>query len=170
MAEKIVMVKPKVISYSGLFIMKELYHTVDSWLKENGYDKEEKKAYEKVSEKGKTIEIKYEPFKKITDYSKYILEIQIRVQNLVSVEITDKGKNKIFNKGDVEVTLQGDKISDYENYWESKPFYFFMRTVFRKFILKDEESKQDSKFKDDFDSIAREIKDHLNMHKFIRMS
>jgi Holliday junction resolvase RusA-like endonuclease len=45
-----------------------------------------------------------------------------------------------------------------------------MRTVFRKFILKDEESKQDAKFKDDFDNILREIKDHLNMHKFIRMS
>ncbi len=167
MSEKKILIKPQKFEYSGLFIMKEFYHIIDSWLKENGYEKEEKKVREKVHENGKDIKIKYEPYKRLNEFTKYVLKTEITVRNMISLQLEEEGKPKKFNKGDIEIEIEGIKLADTEGHWENKPFYFFLRTIFHKFIIKDEEGRMDDLFKKDFESYKREILDYLNMHKFI---
>lgn len=167
MAELKVVAPAQTIEYSGLFIAGELYHVIDSWLKENNYTKEEKKASEKVHEDSKDVLVKYEAVKPLNETTNYVLKVDLVVRNMISLQIEDKGNLKRFNKGDVSITLEGVKVADKTGKWETKPFYFFLRTVFHKFILKDEEARMDSIFKKDYSALKNEILNYLNMHKYL---
>ncbi|MDK2908248.1 MAG: hypothetical protein PWQ87_706 [Candidatus Woesearchaeota archaeon] len=167
MAELKVVAPAQTIEYSGLFIADELYHVIDSWLKENNYTKEEKKASEKVHEDSKDVLVKCEAVKPLNETTNYVLKIDLVVRNMIALQIEDKGNLKRFNKGDVSITLEGVKVADKTGKWEIKPFYFFLRTAFHKFILKDEEERMDSIFKRDYSALKNEILNYLNMHKYL---
>ena len=166
MAETRIIVDKMKLRYEGLFNMSEMYNLVDSWLEENNYDKFEKANSEQVTPDGKHIWWQFFPWKKITDYAKQIIKIECAMSNVKEVEIERDGVKVRLNQGEVEFAFTGYLETDYENRWEAKPTYYFLRAIFDKFIYKIYTDKFTGSLVDDVNTLSRLTKSYLNMHKY----
>src|SRR3989344_7031639 len=121
MSEKKLVVDQLKLTYSGLFDFYGLYHMIDGFFYEEGYDRMEKKNYEQVLPSGKDIELDMRPWKKQTDYAKSIIQIRIIVTELKDVEIEKEGVKHKINQGNILIIINSFLDTDYENRWESSP-------------------------------------------------
>ncbi len=166
MVEKKLVVDSVRINYKGLFNVKELYRVIDSFFKDKGWDKREVRNKEFVSPEGKYVELWLEPFKKVSDYAKLILRIQIIMENLREV-VVEKGRHKKkMNKGDVLIIIDGFLDTDYENRWEGRPEYVFIRTIFDKFIYRKHTGEFEALLVEDSDELKATIKSFLNLYRY----
>ena len=166
MAERNLIIENISISYSGLFDVQELYKIIDDWLKEKGYDKVIIKHKEYMTEKGKNIEILMEPYKKVTDYIKNFIKMWIGINNVETVIVKKDKTNVKINKGDVMIVLDGWLETDYENRWEQKPIFFFLRTLIDKYINKSEIDQYGVDLIEEINDLHDEIKSFLGLYKY----
>ncbi|MCX6709494.1 MAG: hypothetical protein NTV63_00880 [Candidatus Woesearchaeota archaeon] len=166
MSEKAPVVENLSLSYSGLFNAKELYSTINSWFKEKGYDRREIKNEEHVYPQGKFIDIELQPYKKVSDYAKIVIRIQLTMKDVKDVDI-EKEKHKLrLNQGRVDFTFDSYLETDYESRWEQTPFYFLLRTIYDKFIYRSYTRRFEEKASSDLKELYEEIKSFLNMARF----
>jgi len=154
------------IQYEGIFSVPELYQTIDNWLREKGYDKQERKNVEKVSPKGKQIELILQPWKKITDYAKIIISIRLIAQDITEVEVERDGAKLLMNQGKLSLVLDGWLQTDYESKWEGKPIFYFLRTVFDKYIYKPYTMGYEGAVGKDVGDLHTELKSFLNLYRY----
>ena len=166
MAEREKIVDELRLNYEGLFDVNELYLTMDKWFREKQYDKRELKNIENVKPDGKFIELWIMPWKKITDYAKIEIKIRIQMFNIKEVEV-EKDKHKVkLNQGKIQMVFDGFLTTDYENKWEGKPTYVFLRTIFDKFIYKGYTARFQSQVAEDVNHLNTTIKSFLNLYRF----
>jgi hypothetical protein len=166
MAEREVVVDKMRLGYEGLFKVTDLYKLIDGWLREKGYDKREKKMAESVTKKGKFIEWEIEPWKKITDYAKIVIKLRVIMTDIKEVEVEiDKSKVKM-NQGQANFIFDAFVETDYENRWEGKPLFYFLRTVFDKYIFKPYTVGYQSNVLDDVNDLHARVKAFLNLYRF----
>jgi len=166
MAEREVVVDHARLSYEGLFSVPELYKLIDTWIRERGYDKLEKKNIEKIERDGKYIEIEILPWKKITDYAKNVLRLRIIMSNVKDVEIERDGKKIKLNQGKVKIVSDAYLETDYEHRWEGKPIFFFLRTVFDKYFFKPYTQSYRENVLKDYNDLIGQIKSFLNLYRY----
>ena len=165
MSEREVVIDKMRLTYEGLFDVVELYKLIDRFLKEKGYDKRERHNSERVTAEGKFIELELEPWKKITDYAMNVIKLRI-VMNDVKDVIVKKDNVKVkLNKGKVKMVFDAYIETDYENRWEGKPLFFFMRTILDKFIFKPYTEGIRKNVMDDANHLYNKIKAFLNLYK-----
>jgi|TARA_B100002003_G_C14107991_1_gene532925 hypothetical protein len=170
MAEREVVIDKMRLSYEGLFKVTDLYKLIDGWLREKGYDKREKKMIESVTKDGKFIEWEMEPWKKITDYAKIVIGLRMIMTDIKEVDVeVDKSKVKL-NQGKIDFVFDGYLETDYENRWESKPLFYFLRTVFDKYIFKPYSTGYHSNTLDDVNDLHVRIKSFLNLYRYADVS
>jgi hypothetical protein len=166
MAERDVVVDKLRLSYEGLFKVADLYKLVDGWLREKGYDKREKRMAESVVKTGKFIEWEMEPWKKITDYAKIVIKLRIILTDIKEIDVeVDKTKIKM-NQGKADFVFDGYIETDYEHRWESKPLFFFLRTLFDKYFFKPYTTGYQSNALDDVNDLHTRIKAFLNLNRY----
>ena len=138
MAEIKTLIDGKSLSYEGVFNLKELYRVIDKWFKDHGYDKQEIKNWEDVTENEKQIVLEIIPYKKVSDYARIDIRIFMIFSKLTEIELEkDKIKHKM-NKGRAEFYFDAYVVTDYEHKWETKAVFYFIKNVFDKvFIAKD---------------------------------
>ncbi len=166
MAEIYFVVKKQTISYDGIFNMDELYHTIDKWFKDKGYDKNEVKNEEIVGEEGKQIFLLLEPWKKVTDYSKNVIRVDIKIANCKEVLVDIDGHEMKMNKGKVIVATEAFLMTDYEDRFDRHPIYYFTRTIFDKFFFRIYTSKYQDELKEHTKELRMHIKAFLNLYRF----
>ncbi|NIA03731.1 MAG: hypothetical protein GWP09_00080 [Nitrospiraceae bacterium] len=164
MAETYVAFDKKIVSFNGLFSINDLYKLMDKWFKDNSYSKDEKVAREKVEENGRYIYLLEQPYKKISDYIKIMIWIEIEMKNIIDVEVSIGNEKKLMNRGEVSLAFMGFVVTDYEAKWEAKPTTFVMRTIFDRFIFKTMLSKAEDTVKKDISQLMKEIKAFLNIN------
>jgi hypothetical protein len=155
----------KDLCYEGLFDAKELYTLIDNFFEERNYDKNEIKNVEVVKKEHKFIEIIIEPYKKYTDYFKNVVWINMQISELTEVEIKKKNLKTKVNHGKLSMTIEGYLYTDYEGKWETKPVYFFFRTLFNKFFYKPYTQRYMGSVGNDVNTLYHEIKAFLNFYK-----
>ncbi|MBD3252599.1 hypothetical protein GF386_02620, partial [Candidatus Pacearchaeota archaeon] len=64
------------IKQGGIFNYRDFYSFAYDWLASQNYDIIEKTYTEKVSGESKQVEIKWEAWRKISDYFKYVIQIE----------------------------------------------------------------------------------------------
>jgi len=165
MAEKKIVIPSQVISYSGIFSVSDIYSHIDSFTRQNGYDKLELLNSEQVFSSGKDIVLLIEPYKKITDYAKCVLWVKMIFTDVKEVEIERDGKKKKMNKGNVTIIMQGFLITDYEGKWEQQPWFIFIRTIFDKFVFKIYTNKFEEILRHDYQTLNTHLKGYLNLQK-----
>jgi len=153
------------ISYSGLFNVGELYSHIDSWVRERAYTQREKKKAEKITESEKHIEYEFEPFKKVTDYATYIINVVIKMDNVKEVVVEKSGTKVKMNKGDVTAEFMSFLELDYEHRWEKKPAFYFIRALFDHFIYKVHTERLEPALSTDTNDLISSIKSFLNLNK-----
>ena len=166
MTEREIVVDKLTLTYEGLFSVKELYKVIDSWLAEKSYDKRENKNYEVVNPDGKYIELELEPWKKITTYAKNVFFIRIYCMNVKDVEIEKDGVKMKLNQGKVHIVFDAYLETDYENEWEGKAIFYFLRQVFDKYIFKPFTDGFENGVKEDLMHLHDRIKSFLNLYRY----
>ncbi len=166
MAERELIVDHARLNYEGLFDASELYALIDAWFRDKRYDKKELKNAEKVRPEGKYVELELMPWKKISDYHKHEIKIRMIMNDLKEVEVEKDGRKVKLNQGLVQFVFDGYLTTDYENRWENKPYYFFMRTLFDKFFFKSYTSKYKQLLLDDVNDLMTQIKAFLNLYRY----
>lgn len=166
MAEREVVIDKLRLSYEGLFNVSELYKLVDGWLREKGYDKRERRMIENVTKDGKFIEWELEPWKKITDYACNVIKLRIILTDIKEVDVeVDKVKVKM-NQGKADFIFDAYVETDYENRWDTKPLFYFLRTLFNKYIFKPYTEGYASNVIGDVNDLHSRIRSFLNLYRY----
>jgi len=165
MAETFIVERGKLLQYNGLIDFKGLYAIIQKLFKQHSYDWKDHKNFEQVYKDHKQIEMDLRPYKKYSDYVMVELRMDIVGTNLKEVEINMSGLKKKMYKGDLKIVFKGFLITDYENQWETKPFYYFMRMMVDKFIYKGYIDRAKDQFVDEITEAYDEIRSFLNMHR-----
>lgn len=166
MAERKIIVDKLRLTYEGLFSVSELFKLVDTYFREKGYDKREKMNFEKVTPTGKFINLEIQPWKKFTDYVKCEVEMRLVMSDLKEVEVEREGVKIKLNQGKVQIVFDGWLTTDYENRWEGKPFFYFLRTIFDKYIYRVYTNKYEHHVIEDVNQIHDRIKGLLNLYRY----
>lgn len=166
MAERDFVVDHMRLSYEGVFKVQDLYKLIDSWLREKGYDKREKRMAEKVAPDGKFIEWEIEPWKKITDYAKIVIKLRVIMSDIKEIDVEIDGNKIKMNQGKADFVFDGFMETDYENRWESKPMWVFLRTIFDKHLLRPYTQGYYNAVLDDVNEIHTRIKSFLNLYRY----
>ncbi len=164
--ERRIIVDGSKVGYSGLFDVVELYKLIDYYFRERAYTKHELRNYEHVYPTGKQIEVISEPYRKITDYAKYVIRVTLVIQNLKEVSIEKDGKKVKVNQGDVEVQIDGFMELDYEHRWEKKPMFYFMRAIFDQYVYKVNNERYESGLANECSDLKNQIKSFLNLYRY----
>lgn len=166
MAEIKTLIDGKSLSYEGVFNLRELYRLIDKWFKEHGYDKQEIKNWEDVSQNEKQIILEIVPYKKVSDYARLDIRIFMIFSKLTEIELEKDGIKFKMNKGRAEFYFDAYVVTDYENKWETRPVFYFIKNVFDKWIYRIYTSSYDIEVIRDCTEIENEIRSYLNMNRF----
>ena len=135
MVEKKEVYKQK-LKQAGYWNYKDLYSFCFDWLKDEGYNVKEQEYTEKLSSFGKEIILKWEASKKVTDYFKNVIEVKWHVLGMKDAEVEQDGKKVSTNKGEVGIVIQATLVRDYEERWEDKPIWKFLRGIYEKYVIR----------------------------------
>ena len=151
MAEKKEVYKQK-LKQKGFWNYTDYYNFCFEWLKDDGYNVQEKEYTEKLSSFGKELIIKWEASKKVTDYFKNVIEVKWHVLGMKDAEVEQDGKKVSTNKGEVSIEVTANLVRDYEERWEVKPFWKFLRGVYEKYIIRTTKKE----YEDDLEDTAKD--------------
>ena len=166
MSEKKLVVDQMKLNYEGIFDLNGMYRTIDAWFYEKGYDKYEKKNYEQVLPTGKDIEIELLQWKKTTTYFKNIQRIRMRFTNVKNVMVEKQGVKLKLQQGQIMMIFDVYLESDYEGRWEARPFLYFLRTVFDKYVFRQYAKKYERWAINDFHQLHGRIQQFLNTYRY----
>jgi len=135
MVEKDVVFTGK-MRHVGIFDFKEFYRFCYMWLVDKQYWVIEKNYTEKLTDKGKEVEIEWEAKRKISDYFRFVLKVNWRIIGMKDVEVQKNGEKIGMNKGDAEIKIQAILEKDYEHRWEGNAFFKFLRTMYDRYLVR----------------------------------
>jgi len=135
MAEKDTKYKEK-IKHKGTFVFKDFYTYTYDWLTGEDYKVTEKKYSEEIEGDAKKLEIEWEAEKKVSDYFRFLIKIDWKILRMKEIEVVKEGKKMKMNSGQVEMTIKGILVKDYESKWEDHPFWKFARGIYDRYIIK----------------------------------
>lgn len=166
MAEIKTLIDGKSLSYEGVFSLKELYRLIDKWFKDHGYDKQEIKNWEDVTESEKQIVLEIIPYKKVSDYARLDVRIFMIFSKLTEIVLEKDGVKMKMNKGRAEFYFDAYVVTDYENKWETRAVFYFIKNIFDKFIYRMYTYNYDAEVIRDCTEVENEIRSFLNMARF----
>lgn len=166
MAERRLVIDHMTLTYEGLFDLHELYTLINQWLKDKGFDLREQRNQEQVRPNGKFIEVEMLPWKKITDYARHVIRLNIRILSMKDAVVEEDNKRVKLNKGMIKMVMDGYLDTDYEDRWESKPFYFFIRTLFDKFVYRTYSTQYEELLVENCLQLHSTIKAFLNLYQY----
>jgi hypothetical protein len=156
----------KQIKYSGFFDVTKVHQFIFNWCGDHGFDFVEELTAEKVYKTEKQINYKYTPYKKFTDFAKVVIHLKVLFEHVQKVNIEIDGIKKQMSKGDITFVMTGYVETDYENKWETTPLYYFLKTVFEKFVFGSHDKYYLNYTVKECRLLHEEFKAHLNMHRY----
>jgi len=149
----------------GYWNYTELYNLCFDWLKDNGYNTKENEYTEKQKPNGKEIILKWVAKKKVTDYLMNVIELEWHILGMKDVEVEEDGKKVGTNKGEVKIDFTVDLEKDYEENWDKKPIWKFMRGVYDKYVARTTIDEYEDRIEDDALEFIAQVKGFLRLHK-----
>lgn len=159
MAEIDYVVHPITLNYSGIVDLKELYELIRTWFNDKGFFAMEKESEGSEEESGENIYTKFEAFKKVEEYTKYMIQVKIKAKSLK--ETSEQYKYQ----GDFIVSFESWLEKDYEDKYENKPIFKFFKGFWEKFAEKSRFNKYEQELRELTYSFYNEVKAFLNMTK-----
>ena len=159
MAETYYVIKEISISRTGAVNLREAYRLMKEWASQRKYHFIEKEYKDSEAADGKSVLIRWDLKKKVDDYTRVIIDVVIRGDNLKEVTI----KKKKLVHGDVSVYLESYVEKDYEENWEKNPVSKFIREVFDKIVVSQHFDKVHKDLRSETYALYDEIKRYLKV-------
>ena len=157
MSEKDTIFKSKV-RQRGLFDFKDIYEFAYNWLTDQNYDMFERKYVEKVKGESKDVEVKWEATKELSDYFRYVIEVQWVILGMKSVEVQQDGKKIKIDSGVIDLRFKASLVKDYESRWENHPFWKFLRGFYDRYIIRTRVEQYEERLLGEINEYIAEIK------------
>lgn len=157
------------IDYSGPINLNDLFRMITNFLFERGFDKRQDKDFEQNTDKGKFIEWQISPWKRITDYIRYIIKIRILGYDISKADITHNGKKAKVESGRIIIVIDGFMEYDYDHYWDERPILLFFRTIFDYFALKVYTERFEQRLVHDVNHLHDNIEKFFNMYRHYKV-
>ncbi|MBW2969720.1 hypothetical protein KY319_01215, partial [Candidatus Woesearchaeota archaeon] len=104
--------------------------------------------------------------KKLTDYAKSIIKIRMQFSDVKDVVVDKDGKKTKIQEGKAVIIFDGILETDYEHRWEGKPIFYFLRTVFEKYVYTPFISGFERGVKEDTMALKNNMKAYLGLTKY----
>ena len=155
----------KSFSYEGLFNYRELFRVMDVWFREKFFDKFEKRTEQYELPDGIALDFEFTPWKKVTDYFKIIIKVELTGKGIKEVDVEINGKKTKVQEGKINVKLTGYVVVDYDGKW-SKPLLYFLRDIYDKYVYWHITKKYIHMAVDDVNSLYDHMRTYLNMAQY----
>ncbi len=166
MVERKLLLDELEFEYEGLFDAKELFALMDDYFNLKGYDKFEVMNAEQILKEGKELRMKIDFKKWHTEYVRKDIVIEIVMQNMKEIEAKiDTSKVKL-NQGNLRMLFTGTLETDYEGRWEYNPVYFFLRTLFDKYVYRAHTKDFENEIKSDVNEIMEKVGSFINLYRY----
>jgi hypothetical protein len=94
--------------------------------------------------------------------------MRFKFLNVKDVEIEKEGVKLSINQGTVKIVIDGYLETDYEGWWEKKPMFYFIRTLFDKYLYKKQFKYYEGWLIHDIQDLHARIQKFLNLYKYER--
>jgi len=169
MSELKVVVDHLRLNYTGPFDANSLFKRINAFLNERGFDLQIEKEFEQNTKTGKHMEWQIKPWKRITDYTRYLPKIRILIYDYNKVNaIVDKKKVKVGN-GRVVIYIDGYLELDEAQRWEGLPFFQFLRSIYNNFVYKVYTERFEQRLSYDMHHLYHTIEQFFNMYKHYKV-
>ena len=137
------------IKYGGIFNFRDYYEFAFKWLRgEAGFTMQEDEYEEKLSGNEKEIKIKWKGTQKVSDYFHYEIALEMKVEELIEVEIV-RGEEKVrTNKGKIKLKLKATFIKDPKGQFETTAKGKIWRSLYEKFLIPGRVKEYEDKLRD----------------------
>ncbi len=162
MVEKKVLIVEK-LSNAGLFDFAGFYSYAHAYLMNLNYAVYELRYNEKVSGNSRDIIFEWAAQRRASDYFKYEIAIEYKINELVDVEVEIDGKKKKTNKGKIEVEVKAVLVKDPDSRWELSPIYRFLRDVYNKYVIPNRVEQTEEELVKEARMFRNEIKSYLEL-------
>ena len=166
MLEKKVVVDRLQFNYNGAFELEEFYKTVEDWKDANGREKEIKKKLEHITQKGKNIEWTVELWRFVTAKDKFMTRVRALFKNVSEIDVKKGNINRTLNQGEVLIIFDSFLETDYHEEWIMKPWIYFLRTVFDKYIYNFWAERYVSKLRTETYDLHRTVTAFFHLYKY----
>ena len=164
--ERRIIVDHLVVTYNGLFSMREVYRMIDFWFMEKGYTKHEVIVKEDDGEHGKKFFMCTEPYRKISDYVKYVIRCEVECRDVKEVEVEKDNALIKMNFGECNVVVTGYVVTDYKGRWIKDGFTYFLRGLFDRYVWRNYIAKGESGLVDECNHLVSQVKGLLNLYRY----
>ena len=153
------------IDYSGPHNTGDLLRMIENFLFERGFDKKQDKDFEQNTPNGKFIEWQISPWKKISDYGRYIVKVRILGYDILKTDALNNGKKTKVDSGRLIIVIDGFMDYDYDHRWENKPILYFFRTIYDYFVFKAYTERFEHMLVHDINHLVDHIEKFFNLYK-----
>ncbi|PIZ51754.1 hypothetical protein COY27_02425 [Candidatus Woesearchaeota archaeon CG_4_10_14_0_2_um_filter_33_13] len=161
--ERFLIINGRELNYKGIFRIDELYSTINRAIEEQGYEKREKRSEETVREEGRHVYVELRPWKEVTKYLTLMIKLKIIMDNVTEEVTTINNQKRVFQKGDLTIVFDGWILTDYQDRWGMRPFFYFVKGMLNKYVWKNPiESNIFGQLAGDVAHVYAKIKKHLN--------
>ena len=145
------------IKKSGIFDLQQAYDIIHSWYLANQYLYVEKEQTEKVAPDGKEIKLVWMGFRKVDDYVKFWINVEVLLWRCIEVLVEEDGKQVRKVKADLEIRFSSRLEKNYLKKFKNE----FLRILYEKYLIKDRLEKQERKLSDETYDLNNSVKDRL---------
>ena len=168
MVEKDKIYKGK-IKQSGIFNFKDFYEFLYDYFMDENYDVFESKYTEKLKGDSKDLEIKWRAVKEVSDYFRFEISSHWFILGMKKVRVKKEGEEISMDSGTIEIKFDGVLVKDWENRWESSPFFKFLRGLYDRYIIRSRIDDYELKLFQEINEIIAQAKSFLaieGQHKY----
>ena len=146
------------LKYHGVFDLSRLYSEMKGWINANDFDFEEKEHADKVKDKGHKIKYVLLGEKKVTDYIKYHVNIEIN-----AVEVNSLYENLVSGK--LDMVINSNLELDYKEKWGISKMAKFFFNIYNTYLIKNEIDNHHDKLYDESLNLQDLAKDVLEFNR-----
>lgn len=157
MPEFDIVVPSLTLKAEAIFKAADLYKIAKQWCSKNRYNFAEIEYEDKLRE---NVSLIFEAKKNIDDYTKFVIECKLKINDIKQVDVNSKKQNK----ANVDLKIKSYMQSDRQNRW-NKPISRIIRDVYDKLVNLNKMNEYSKQLEKDTKNIYNEIKSFLNIHK-----
>jgi hypothetical protein len=163
MSEKETLFSSK-LKHKGVFSFKDFYKFCYDWLtQETDLLLQETKYSEKLSGDSKEIDIEWKGFTKLTDYFRFDIKVVWKILGLKEVQIQKNGNKIKTNEGQIEMSVKGTLVRDWQGTYEKSGIGKFFRETYDKWVIPSRIDQFEEKVIGDSDEFLGQAKAWLSL-------
>lgn len=158
----------EVLTFEGLFTVKDLFRIIDKYFKMKGFDKKIEFDEEYQTDKGKYFHLKLTYYKKVDSYIRMQTRLWVYVNEYYPMEKEMDGNKIKTAKGKLSITFDAFLQTEYfQLFPDTKPFYFLFRTLYEKLLARPRIEYWENVSRHVINEVRTEITGYLNLNKFL---